>query len=34
MMPSEANVAAVMTTTPIVVDPDQPLELAAHTMAR
>lgn len=34
MMPSEANVAAVMTTTLVVVDPDQPLESAARTMAR
>ena len=34
MTPSEANVAAVMTEAPIVIDPNEPLALAARTMAR
>jgi CBS domain-containing membrane protein len=34
MTPSEANVAAVMTEKPIVIEADQPLEVAARVMAR
>jgi acetoin utilization protein AcuB len=34
MTPTEANVAAVMTEAPIVIAPNEPLALAARTMAR